>query len=223
MCMSYYTATSLLYICLHWHAFSYYINMNNNTFPWLYGLLIGCTSHCEDFNIYFIAMIYSATSLPPFLTFFKNILLTPIYLNLPFSCRMNWNKYLCFQYLNISYIFFLSHFFCCFLNLGNIFTFNLQDYKTCIQHHIYTIVDKISSILWFLSSSKCRSNAWHWQQGELLQNYIFQVERISELVYIPEIRLKLTFFVLICLTIKGLVEYSICVYQDGIPISVGDA
>ena len=49
---------------------------------------------------------------------------------------------------------FLSiiRFFCCFFILGKLFNLNIQHYKTCIQHHIYNILEKIFSFSCFIFS-----------------------------------------------------------------------
>ena len=53
--------------------------------------------------------------------------------------------YLCSCFLNISYIISIINFFCCFLLLGKLFTWNIHHYKIHIQHHFYTTFEKIFS------------------------------------------------------------------------------
>ena len=43
-------------------------------------------------------------------------------------------------------------FFCSFLLLGHIFALNFQHSKTCIQHHLYTIFEKIPRFSCFIFS-----------------------------------------------------------------------
>ena len=40
------------------------------------------------------------------------------------SCHIHWSTYLCSYFLNISYIYFYYNFFCCFLLLGQLLTWN---------------------------------------------------------------------------------------------------
>ena len=47
---------------------------------------------------------------------------------------------------SISHLFvYIINVFYCFLLLGKLLTLNIQHYKTCNQHHIYTIVEEIPS------------------------------------------------------------------------------
>ena len=55
--------------------------------------------------------------------------------------------------ISIYHIFIsIIKFFCCFLLLGQIFTWNLQSYTTNIQHHLYTIFEKKESFSYFYFS-----------------------------------------------------------------------
>ena len=57
-----------------------------------------------------------------------------------------------YEFLNISYIYFWYKVFYWFLLLGRVFILNLQYYNICIQHHLYTIFEKISSLSLFVFS-----------------------------------------------------------------------
>ena len=59
------------------------------------------------------------------------------------SCQNPWNTYLCSWFINISYIFISITFLCCFLLLGCLFILNLQHFKSCNQHHLYNLFEKI--------------------------------------------------------------------------------
>ena len=90
--------------------------------------------------------------------------------------------------ISISHI-FLSKIkvFCCFLLLGQLFTLNIQHYEKFIQHHPYTIFEQISSFSRFIFSHT-RLQGAALITREVVLSSIFQVKRMSILVYVPPIR-----------------------------------
>ena len=93
-------------------------------------------------------------------------------------------KHIIVPSLSISNIFIsIITFFCCLLLLSKIFTLDSQRSKTCNQHHIYTIFDKIpnfSCLIFGHTRLECVSITA--REGVLY--FIFQVKRISALVYV---------------------------------------
>ena len=96
-----------------------------------------------------------------------------------------------FPNLSIYHFFiYIIKFFYCLLLLGKIFTLNLKHYKTCSQHHMYTILDQISSFSYFIFSHM-------WLQDVTLRtrkfvlSYIYHVIRMSAVVYVSSRMFKI--------------------------------
>ena len=157
--MSYYTTALLLNMHLFSSICAYYTNFYSDIFvyftwytPWLYYVL---GNHLVVYISWFIIPL-----LPSSLTCINNYGLTHTCLDLPLFWHMHWITYINSNFLDISYIYLSFRVFCYLLLLGQIFAFNPQHSKTCNQHHIYTIFDKVS-IFHVLSLDICVSNARH--------------------------------------------------------------
>ena len=166
------------------HLFSsicaYYTNFYSDIFvyftwytPWLYYVL---GNHLVVYTSWFIIPL-----LPSSLTCINNYGLTHTCLDLPLFWHMHWITYINSNFLDISYIYLSFKVFCYFLLLGQIFTFNPQHSKTCNQHHIYTIFDKVSIFSCFiLGHMRLQWATLTTREGVL--SSIFKVKSISSLV-----------------------------------------
>ena len=95
--------------------------------------------------------------------------------------------------------------FCCFLLLVHLLTFNIQHSKTCNQHHPYTIFGKTSSFKYFIFGHiRLEYGTLITWKGVFILH--FQVNRMSALIKVPEIRFKATASYVLR-TMQGLVEY----------------
>ena len=134
----------------------------------MFALISLCISHYtltepifswEVCSISLLWMSYSTTESPYSLECICDISLPPLFA-LPCSYFIYSNKHLHSMFLNFLYIVLFFKVFYCFLISVNHIAFHLQHCNTWNQHHIYTIVDKISSVLFFLSLSTRESKIW---------------------------------------------------------------
>ena len=107
-----------IWICMN--MFFYFISIFTSILLCaFYYLLLGCTPSWEACHMYFLYIIHSATVSLSLLTWTHDSWLTYIFLNLPLSFCMHWNRF-CSWFLNISYICFSFKYLFCFLILGKL-------------------------------------------------------------------------------------------------------
>ena len=108
-----------------------------------YDLILGCTTYCDAWYEYFLYMLCYAV-----FTVVVNLYLQQwINISLFELVVICIEPHILVPNFSISHIFpSVIKCFCCFSLLGRLFTSNIQHSKTCIQHHFYTIFEKISSV-----------------------------------------------------------------------------
>ena len=111
----------------------------------LYDLLLDYTPYYEGFHTYLLYMIHSATVSLSSVTCIHPSWLTPLCVNLPFSCHIYLNIFMRSWFLNILYTWLSFKVFCYLLILGHLYNFHLQHCNAWNYHHLYNIFEQIHS------------------------------------------------------------------------------
>ena len=143
-----------------------------------YGMFLGCTPYWESCRAYSVYIIFMPL-LPSSLTCIQKIGSNISLFELVVTCI---ETHVLVANFSTSHIFLsIINKLCCFLILGQLLNSNPQHSKKCIQHHLYTIFEKISSFLCFIfSHTQIQCVKLITREGNLYS--IFLVNRISELI-----------------------------------------